>query len=194
MGFNPSNYTPKNAQGERDEKPVPAGIYLVGITWMEKKSDLLTKLGAKIIDGPLEGRMFFPPFFTDTSKAFNADQAYYFAKASGLDEVEWHFTEEWFRENVMGKALKVRVEVKKDGQYTNRNIRQAFDRDLLSSEERKLLITWEDDFAQGRSSESSDGDFADDEDFADGRDDDEGDGQRNGDFPDDNFGNDDIPF
>lgn len=189
MGWKPENHKPTKDQDGRDDRPVPAGTYLLGVVWMRVISENMTKLGVKVLQGPNEGRMAFVPLFTRMSSAHNANAIFYLSQAMGNGGLEWEFTEAWIKANLLGAAFKARLSVETNGEYKDHKIQEAVPRERLSSEEASLLLTWSDDFGSGSSSSSSDDDFGDggDKDWADGRDDDPS--STPGDFDDD-----DIPF
>lgn len=157
MAFNPEKHKPAKDQSQGyDDREVPPGTYLTGITWWKRVSERSVKFRFVVLAGPLKGASFFALIPTNVEeKQASADRMFFFCKAFAITG-DLDFTDRCIAEDFLGTAGKVKVTVKRNGQYKDHDIRQFVERSGLSQAERDLVVSWVTEYAEKRQSYGSD--------------------------------------
>lgn len=159
MPWDPDKYNPDDAPGdgeERDRREVPSGPYVVGIVFWKRITDRAVKLGLEVLAGPMKGAAAWPMISTNVDeKRGSANRMFHFCKSFHI-KGPLEFDDDCFSQQFRGRAGKVRLEKRKNGQYTNYDIKKAFHRAEASEREREIMVAWEEAF-QSRRGDSSGG-------------------------------------
>jgi hypothetical protein len=185
MGWNPDQHQAgEQSDGDYDERVVPSGEYVVGLTWWNRISGKAVKVRAEVLAGPLKGASCFTMISTNVAeKKGSADRMFHICKSFHITG-DLEFDAPCFAFKFVGSAGKVRIHKSTRGNFTNHDIKKAFHRGECSEAERAIMVEWQDAYASkrdDRGNTSNDG-WADD----------------GAPFPDDGggggFQDDDIPF
>lgn len=190
MGWNPDSYTDAPASsgdsgGDYDEREVPSGDYVMGITWQKSVSARSQKLRMEVLAGPMKGASCFPLVSKNVEeKKGSADRMFHICKSFHISG-DLDFSDACFASKFVGRAGKVKIQKKQNGNFTNHDIRRAFHRAECSETERTIMVEWQEAYGSRASSGGGGGDWP---------------GGYDAPFPDPDefggggFGDDDIPF
>lgn len=150
MSWNPEEHKPEKAQndgGDRDERVIPSGDYILGITWWKRVSERAIKVRVEVLAGPMKGASCFPMISTNvTEKKGSADRMFHICKAFHITG-DLNFDEQCFSTQFVGKAGKAKLNKSKNGQWTNHDIARTFHRPECSEAERSRMVEWQEEYA-----------------------------------------------
>ncbi len=152
MGYNPNQHRPDKSQTDYDERELPAGVYLLGPSWIQCPTEKSWKARFEALDGPFTGASCFIMQGRDISKQGTQARFFYYSQSADLD-VEFDtngsiLTEDSLRQYLLGRAIKAKVSKKVENGYTNHNFSKFIPRSEWSSKELEIARKWETAFAE----------------------------------------------
>lgn len=192
--FDPNKSSGGGGGGTADEL-LPAGEYLLAITWLQLKTtqsgSTLARVKATVCAGPFAGKAFFTAIFLDLSKDGSRARLEMLCKSAGITAPFDVDSERSVKAALMNKPFKVRVERKTETDKRDGTTREVNDIARyvvkLSPEDQKAARGWVLDRAEAEAARGGGGGGGQSHD-------DDGLGGGGGGAQDNDFADDDIPF